>query len=49
MGIFNFFKKIIKEKKTEEIVKEKLVFSEIEDWIKNKIKENELKEKEILL
>ena len=49
MRIFNFFKKIVKEKKTEEIVKEKLVFSEIEDWIKNKIKENELKEKEILI
>ncbi len=49
MGIFDFFKKIVKEKNVENIVKEKLAFSRIEDWIKNKIKENNLKEKEILI
>ena len=49
MGIFDFFRKIVKENRAEEIVKEKLAFSGIEDWIENKIKENELKEKEILV
>ncbi len=49
MGIFDFFRRLVEEKKVEEIVIEKLAFSEIEDWIKNKIKENELKEKEILV
>ena len=56
MGIFSFLKKLIKEKlisqayskKGQEIVVEKLGFSEIENWIKNKIKENEFKEKKIL-
>jgi len=46
MRIFSFFKKLGKEK---EIVIEKLAFSDIEDWSGNKIKENELKEKEILV
>jgi len=49
MGIFSLFRKLIKEKKVEEIVIEKLAFSDIENWIENKIKENELKEKEILV
>lgn len=48
MGIFDLLKKLVKEKKVEEITVEKLAFSDIEDWIKNKIKENELKEKEII-
>ncbi len=48
MGIFNFFKKITKKDQIDEIVIEKLGFSEIENWIENKIKENEIKEKEIL-
>ena len=48
MGIFDLFKRLVKKNKTEEIVIEKLAFSDIEDWIKNKIKENELKEKEII-
>ena len=48
MGIFSFFKKLVKKNKVEEIVIEKFAFSEIENWIENKIKENELKEKEIL-
>jgi hypothetical protein len=49
MGIFSFLKKIAKTSNVEEIVMEKLAFSEIEDWIANKIKENELKEKEVVL
>ena len=49
MGIFDLFKKLFKEKKVEEIVIEKLAFSGIENWIENKIKENELEEKEILI
>jgi hypothetical protein len=49
MGIFDFFRKLTKAEKVEETVIEKLVFSEIEDWIENKKKENELKEKEILV
>jgi len=48
MGIFDLFKKLVKKKGFEKIVVEKLVFSDIEDWTKNKIKENELKEKEII-
>ncbi len=49
MGIFNFFKKIVEENKVEEIVIEKLAFSEIGNWTEKKIKENESKEKEILV
>jgi len=49
MGIFDFFRKIVKENRAEKIVNDKLAFSEIEDWIKNKIKENEFKEEEILV
>ncbi len=48
MGIFSFFKKLGKTKEIEEIVSEKLVFSEIEDWLEKKREENEIKEKEIL-
>lgn len=48
MRIFNFLKKITNTKKVNEVVIEKLNFSEIEDWIENKIKENKLKEKEII-
>ena len=48
MGIFDFLKKIVKINDAEEIISEKLAFSEIEDWIGNKIKENESKEKEIV-
>ena len=48
MGIFDLFKKLVKGNKVEEIATEKLVFSDVEDWIKNKIKENGLKEKEII-
>jgi hypothetical protein len=49
MGIFNFFKKLVKEKEIEEIVLEKLTFSEIEGWLENKKKENEIREREILV
>ncbi len=48
MGIFDLFKKLIKENKVEKIVTEKLAFSEIEGWIERKIRENEIKKKEIL-
>lgn len=48
MGIFDLFKKLVKGNKVEEIVIEKLVFSEIEGWIERKIRENETREKEIL-
>ena len=48
MGIFDFLKKIAKTYNVKEIVIEKLAFSEIEGWIERKIRENELKEKEIL-
>ncbi len=48
MGIFEFLKKIAKTSKAEEIVIEKLAFSEIEDWIKRNKEENEIKEKEVL-
>lgn len=49
MGIFDFLKNLIKKKEVEEIASEKLAFPEIESWIKNKINENNLKEKEIVL
>ncbi len=49
MGIFDLFKKLVKENKVEEIVTEKLVFSDIENWLENKIKENEFKQNEIIL
>lgn len=49
MGIFSFFKKLGKEKEIEEIVIKKLTFSEIESWLDKKGKENEVKEKEILI
>jgi DNA repair exonuclease SbcCD ATPase subunit len=48
MGIFDLFKKLVKKDRFEEIVTEKLAFSDIEDWTKNKRKENGLKEKEII-
>ena len=47
MKIFDFLKKRSKTNSSKETVKEKLAFSEIDNWIENKIKENELKEKEI--
>jgi len=46
MRIFSFLKKFGKEK---EIVSEKIEFSEIEKWLEKKRKENEAKEKEILV
>jgi len=49
MGIFSFLKKLGKEKEIEEIVSEKLAFSEIENWLEKKKKENEVKEREILV
>ena len=49
MGIFNFFRKIIKGNVAEKSVRDKISFSGIEDLIEKKRKENELKEKEILV
>jgi Fe-S-cluster formation regulator IscX/YfhJ len=61
MGIFNLFKKrkeidtagVPRKQgmfyKGQEVVSEKLTFSEIENWIENKTKENKVKEKEILV
>jgi len=48
MGIFNFFKKAVKERGTKEIAPEKLAFSEIESWLEKRRIENEFKEKDIL-
>ena len=48
MGIFDLFKKLAGKKEIEEIVIEKIGFSELEDWVEKKKKENELKEEEIL-
>lgn len=52
MGIFDLFKKLFKEdgagvSQKQEVIIEKLAFSEIENWIGGKIKENEVKEKEV--
>ncbi len=49
MGIFDLIKKLIRENKAEEIAIEKLTFSDIGNWIENKIKEKELKQNEIIL
>ncbi len=49
MGIFSFLKKLGKEKEIQEIVSEKLAFSEIESWLEKKSEENKVKEKEILV
>jgi len=48
MGIFGFFKKIFSEPEEAEIVRVKLAFSGIEDFIKNKIDETNSKEKEAI-
>jgi hypothetical protein len=48
MGILDLFKKLVKENKVEEVIVEKLSFSDIENWISSKIKKNEFKEKEII-
>ena len=47
MGIYNFFRRIIKNRNTEEPKTEKISFSELGTWIENKIREIETKEKEI--
>ena len=46
MGIFDFLKK---KKEIKEIISEKLTFSEIEDWIERKRKENEIEERELVI
>ena len=47
MGIFDFLKRIITDKKSEETGKEKIAFSDIENWIENKTKEIRIKEEKI--
>ncbi len=49
MGIFSFLKKLGREKEIEEIISEKLTFSEIENWLDERTKGNEVKEEEILV
>ncbi len=49
MGIINLFKKIAKKKKAKEIVTEKLAFSDVENWVENKTKENEIKQNKTIL
>jgi len=46
MGIFDFLKKIITDKKSEETGKEKIAFTDIGNWIENKTKETEIKQEE---
>ena len=48
MKIFDFFKKLTKKDDVEDIISEKLDFSDIENWIENQIKENEFKEQKVL-
>ncbi len=49
MGIFDFLKKITKEKESESTKEEKITLSEIGNWIENKKKEIGEKEKNIFL
>jgi hypothetical protein len=49
MGLFSFLKKLGKQEEVEEIVLEKLAFSEIENWLDKKIDENKIKEEEVLV
>ncbi len=50
MGLFDFFRKRKEKKiKESEIELEKIAFSEIGNWIENKIKESEIKEKEVFV
>ena len=49
MGIFSFLKKLGKEKEIKDVGSKKLTFSEIENWLEEKVKENEIKEKAILV
>jgi len=48
MGIFDFLKGIVKEKEVEEAKKERIAFSDIPDYIENKRKELEIREKKTL-
>ena len=49
MGIFDFLKKITKEKENEGTKEEKLAFNEIGNWIENKKKEIEAGEKKVFV
>jgi hypothetical protein len=48
MGIFNFFKKKPKQEETEEIVIEKLEFSQISPWVDKKLKKNTSEEEKAI-
>ena len=48
MGIFDFFRKLAKTDNVKEVVIEKLAFSGIGGWIERKIKEIEIKEKDVI-
>jgi len=49
MGILSFLNKFFKDSEVEEVIIEKLAFSEIGSWIENKVEENEVKQTEILV
>ena len=49
MGIFDFLRKITKEKETEEVNKESLTFSHIGNWIEKKKEEIKTKEKNLFV
>ena len=49
MGIFDFLKKITKEKESEGVKAERIAFSEARSWIENKKKEIEIKEKSMFV
>ena len=49
MGIFDFLRKIIKDKETEEVNKESLTFSHIGNWIEKKKEEIKTKEKNLFV
>ncbi len=48
MGLFDLFRKLVGKNQNNLVALEKLTFSEIEPWIKDKIKENEAKQMEII-
>ena len=48
MGLFDFFKKILEKKEEPIIEQEKIVFSDIDNWIEKKRKEIGIREKKIL-
>ena len=49
MAIFDFFKKILQNKKVKEIKQDKIAFSDIGSWLDKKRAEIEIKEKQVLV